>query len=64
MPQMDCHQTQSLKKENRIIANVDIRQMFNVSAATANRILAKMSEYGKLKKIRNGKSWGYIKNRD
>ena len=64
MPQMDCHQTQSLKKENRIIANVDIRQMFNVSAATANRILAKMSEYGKLKKIRNGKFWGYIKNRD
>ena len=64
MPQMDCHQTQSLKKENRIIANVDIRQMFNVSAATANRILAKKSEYGKLKKIRNGKFWGYIKNRD
>ncbi len=45
--------------KNDCISNADIRQMFNVSSATANRILAKMVEEGKLQKIRLGKSWGY-----
>lgn len=46
--------------KNDCITNADIRQMFNVSSATANRILAKMVDEGKLQKIRLGKSWGYI----
>ena len=47
-------------QKNETITNADIRQMFAVSAATANRILAKLTDEGKLKKIRLGKSWGYI----
>ena len=48
-----------LKKHGRI-TNADVREMLAVSSATANRILAKMSDEGKLKKIRVGRSWGYI----
>ena len=47
-------------KKNETITNADVRQMFAVSAATANRILAKLTEEDKLKKVRLGKSWGYI----
>lgn len=46
--------------KNDCITNADIRQMFNVSSATANRILVKMVDEGKLQKTRLGKSWGYI----
>lgn len=46
--------------KNDCITNADVRQMFDVSSATANRILAKMVDEGKLQKIRLGKSWGYI----
>lgn len=42
-----------------IITNADVRQMLNVSSATANRILVKFTDKGKLQKIRVGKSWGY-----
>lgn len=42
-----------------IITNADVRQMLNVSSATANRILVKFTDKGKLQKIRIGKSWGY-----
>jgi Fic family protein len=45
--------------KNNYITNTDVRQMFNVSSATANRILAKMVDEGKLQKVRVGKSWGY-----
>ena len=45
--------------KNDCITNADIRQMFNVASATANRILAKLVDEGKLQKIRLGKSWGY-----
>ena len=34
---------------------------FDVSSATANRILAKLTETGKLQKIRMGRSWAYEK---
>jgi len=34
--------------------------MLGVSSATANRILAKMTEAGRIQKMRIGKSWGYI----
>ena len=46
-------------KKNSAITNADVRQLFNVSSATANRILAKFTDGGKLQKIRIGKSWGY-----
>ena len=46
-------------KRNDTIANADVRQMFHVSSATANRILFRLTEEGKLQKIRNGKSWAY-----
>lgn len=52
--QIACH-----LKKNGTITNADVRLMFQVSAATANRILAKQTEEGKLRKIRIGKSWGY-----
>ncbi len=47
-------------QRNDAITNADVRQMFTVSAATANRILARLTEEGKLKKVRIGKSWGYV----
>lgn len=47
-------------QKNETITNTDVRQMFQVSAATANRILAKLTDEGKLKKVRLGKSWGYV----
>lgn len=46
-------------KRNDTIANANVRQMFHVSSATANRILSRLTEEGKLQKIRNGKSWAY-----
>ena len=46
-------------KKNGTVTNADVRQMFQISAATANRILAKLTEEGKLQKIRMGRSWGY-----
>ncbi len=47
-------------KKNTTITNADVRQLFQVSAATANRILAKLVEEGKVQKIRIGRSWGYL----
>ena len=46
-------------KKNSTITNADVRQMFNVSSAAANRVLSKCTDEGKLQKIRIGKSWGY-----
>ena len=48
-------------KKNDAITNADVRQLFQVSSATANRILSRLTEKGKLQKIRIGKSWGYEK---
>ena len=53
------YQIERFLKKNGTITNADIREMMRVSSATANRILAKMTEAGKIKKIRLGKSWGY-----
>lgn len=47
-------------QKNEIITNADVRQMFQVSAATANRILAKLTDEGTIQKVRVGKSWGYV----
>lgn len=46
-------------QKNETITNADVRQLFAVSAATANRILAKLTDERKLKRVRLGKSWGY-----
>ena len=46
-------------KKNVTITNAEVRQMFQVSSATANRILARFTDEGKLQKIRIGRSWGY-----
>ncbi len=46
-------------QKNGTITNADVRQLFQVSAATANRILAKLADEGKVQKIRLGSSWGY-----
>ena len=50
---------ESFLKEHETVTNADLRTMFDVSPATANRILAKHVEEGKLQKLRIGKTWGY-----
>ena len=46
-------------RKNEVITNADVREMFGVSAATANRILAKLTDEGKIEKMRVGRTWGY-----
>ena len=46
-------------KKNEAITNADVREMFDVSSATANRILTKLVDEGKIQKVRIGRSWGY-----
>ena len=58
--EMRWHKIERFIKKNGTITNADVRQLFNVSSATANRILAKFTDADKLQKIRLGKSWGYI----
>ena len=53
------YKIQKFLKKNGTITNADVRQLFNVSSATANRILSKFTDEGKLQKIRIGRSWGY-----
>ncbi len=48
-------------KTEETISNADVRELFDVSSATANRILARLTEDGVLEKVRLGKSWGYRK---
>ena len=54
------YKVEGFLKKNNVITNADVRQLFQVSAATANRILAKLTDEGLLQKIRLGKSWGYM----
>ena len=53
------YQIERFLKKNDMITNADVRQLLNVSSATANRLLAKLSDEGRIQKIRIGKSWGY-----
>ena len=46
-------------KKNGSISNADVRMLLQVSPATANRILAKLAEEGKIQRVRVGKSWEY-----
>ena len=57
--QLRWYKIQQFLKKNGTITNADVRQLFNVSSATANRILSKFTDEGKLQKIRIGRSWGY-----
>ncbi|MBQ2650258.1 MAG: Fic family protein [Clostridia bacterium] len=54
------YQIECFLKKHGTITNADVREMLGVSAATANRILGKMAEARKIRKVRLGKSWGYI----
>lgn len=47
-------------QKNQYITNAIVQQMFSVSTATANRILAKAVDDGCLQKVRIGKYWGYV----
>lgn len=47
---------------NEYIANADVRQIFNISSATANRILSSLVNKNILVKVRCGKSWKYVLN--
>lgn len=53
------YQIEQFLKNGGTISNADVRKMFGVSAATANRILSKLVDKGKIQKLRIGKSWGY-----
>lgn len=53
------YQIEQFLKKNGTISNADVRKMFGVSAATANRILSKLVDKGKIQKLRIGKFWGY-----
>ncbi len=50
-------------KKNGTITNADVRQLLGVSPATANRILGKLTEDGKLQRIRIGRLWAYERNK-
>ena len=56
------YQIERFLKKNGTITNADVRQLFVISTATANRILSKLTDDGKIEKIRIGKTWGYVKN--
>ena len=57
--QLRWYKIQKFLKKNGTITNADVRQLFNESSATANRILFKYTDEGKLQRIRIGRSWGY-----
>lgn len=49
-------------QKNKYITNADVRQIFQVSSATANRILSRLVSEGILNKVRVGKFWRYTLN--
>lgn len=51
------HEIERFLKTKDTITNTDVRELFAVSSATANRILAKLAKDGMLEKVRLGKSW-------
>ena len=52
-------QIEQFLEDHDVIQNADVRQLCEVSAATANRILAKLAAEGKLVKCRKGGHWTY-----
>ena len=47
--------------KHEYITNRDVRELLAVSPATATRILSDLSKSGKLRRIRVGSHWGYVK---
>lgn len=56
-------QIEQFLERHEIIQNADVRQLCGVSAATANRILAKFAAEGKLVKCRESGHWAYQRGR-
>ena len=56
---MRWRQIEKFLETHPYIMNADVRALFNVSAATANRILATLTTGGKLVKYREGGHWAY-----
>lgn len=46
-------------KVHSLIRNADVQNLFDVSPATANRILGALVKEGKITKVRNGSYWAY-----
>lgn len=53
---------ESYLKTHPFIMNADVRDLCSVSSATANRILARLAEDGRLFKYREGGHWAYHLN--
>lgn len=59
------HKIEHFLNRSKTITNADVRQLFQVSSATANRILARLTDEEKIQKIRIGRVWAYsLTNRD
>ncbi len=56
-------QVEQFLERHEVIQNADVRQLCGVSAATANRILAKLAAEGKLVKCRESGHWAYRRGR-
>ena len=54
-------QIEKFLETHEYIMNADVRNLCNVSAATANRILASLAAEGKLTKCRQNGHWAYIR---
>ena len=52
-------QIEQFLESHDVIQNADVRQLFSVSPATANRILARFAAEGMLVKCREGGHWAY-----
>ena len=52
-------QIEKFLETHEYIMNADVRELCNVSAATANRILAGLVAEGKLTRIREDGHWAY-----
>lgn len=52
-------QIEKFLETHEYIMNADVRTLCNVSAATANRILATLTADGKLTKCRQNGHWAY-----
>ena len=55
------HAVMDYLNEHSGITNADVRDLLNVSAATANRILNSMVAGGMIVRFRSGRSWAYRK---
>lgn len=54
-------QIEKFLETHKFIMNADVRMLCDVSAATANRILAGLAAEGKLTKCRQNGHWAYIR---